>query len=324
MSFSSDVKEELCRIPRERSCCVASELAALVHTSANVGWMTGGKAGGRLFVNFSVESLPLGRTIYSLLKVKLHLQPAIHVVEHARFGGRKSCEVRVEGDEAKVLLMTVGAMEEHDPDWKVLRRHMPRPQLSRTCCRRAYLRGVFLGCGSMGAPEKSYQMELAAVDPVIRENVQRVLESADTYARWYERREKQVIYLKEADTIVSVLAMIGAHRAVTDLEAVRIKRQVRSSATRAANCDMHNTEKSMKASAQQLSDIERLEKAGVLSTLPEPLQEMARVRRAYPELSLDEIGIRCRPAVGKSGVNHRLRRLHEAAEQVRGTAADIS
>ena len=133
-----------------------------------------------------------------------------------------------------------------------LKRTVPRPQLNRQCCRKAYLRGAFLGAGSMTNPEKNYHLEWIAVDEILAQTLDRVLDRTEIHPHTQVRRGQTVVYLKSAQQIVDVLAMMGAPQAVMDMENVRIMRQLRGQANRAANCDMHNTEKTLNASEEQL------------------------------------------------------------------------
>ena len=152
MSFSSLAKEELLRLPLGKNCCVMSELSALVQTSGSLQL----RGGGRVRVTFRVESAGLARRIFRLLGAGLELTPRLHFVQHARLGGRRSCVLTLEDEAAQKLLLSLHMMERGEDGGVTLRRTTPRHPMTRQCCRRSFLRGVFLGAGTMSDPEKDY------------------------------------------------------------------------------------------------------------------------------------------------------------------------
>ncbi len=301
MTFSSRTKDELVRTPMDRSCCLISELAAITQTSGSLGFM----GGGRFTVTYEVEHVGAARRIYRMLKEGLRLSPSLHVVEHRRLGGQKTCVITVRETDAPKLLTVLDMMDGGIP---MLRRSVPRGQLNRQCCRRAYLRGAYLGAGSMMNPEKGYLLEWVAEDASLAQTLDRVLEKSGIRPRVSERRGQQVVSLRSGQPIVDVLAMMGASQAVMEMENVRITRHLRGNANRAANCDMHNTDRTMQAAQAQLEAIRELAEDG-LDNLPPALKSMAEIRLKNPELSLEDLGACMDPPLGKSGVNHRLRRL---------------
>ena len=158
MSFSSLTKEELIRLPLSKSCCVMSELSALVQTSGSLQL----RGGGRVRVAFRVENAGLARRIFQLLRAGLDLTPRLHFVQHTRLGGRRTCVLTLDDGDAQKLLLSLHMMEQDEGGGVTLRRTAPRHPMTRQCCRRAFLRGAFLGAGTMSAPEKDYHFELIA------------------------------------------------------------------------------------------------------------------------------------------------------------------
>ena len=127
-----------------------------------------------------------------------------------------------------------------------------------------------------------------------------------------------MVYLKGAQQIADMLALMGAGQSVLSLETIRVGKQVKAAATRAANCDEHNGEKMLDAAQQQAEAIRQISLKQGLFTLPPALREVARLRLEHPELSLKELGEMLDPPVGKSGINHRMRRLMEIHREVSG------
>lgn len=312
MSFSSTAKDELIRTPMEKDCCTLAELSALTQTSGSLGFA----GGGRFTVTYEVENTALARRIFSLLKRLLNAAPQLHFVEHARLGGRRSSVLRVEGEDARRLLISLGMLEEDAEGGVSLRRTAPRVQLTRQCCRRAFLRGAFLGAGSITNPDKSYHFELVAGDEPFCLNIERNLEKCGLPAHHHVRKGQNVVYLKGAQQIADVLALMGASGAVMELENIRITKQIRGEANRANNCDEHNGERLLNASMEQIRAITMLMVEHRMEKLPRGLQEIARLRLENTEMSLTELGQLMEPPVGKSGVNHRMRRLMEAAAEL--------
>ena len=312
MSFSSEIKEELHRMPFHRECCLLSELAAFTQTSGSLGFL----GGGRFTVTYQVENAGTARRLFRMLKEGLQLSPKLHVVEHRRLGGTRTCVLTVEEADAIHLLEVLDMMKTESDGRTTLTRTLPRPQLNKQCCRKAYLRGAFLGAGYMTSPEKSYHMEWVSEDDTLAQTLEKVLEKSEIPLHTEQRRSHTVAYVDSAQQIVDVLAMMGASQAVLEMENVRITRQIRGDANRAANCDIHNTGKIMTASEKQLAAIARLRAAKVLPTLPPTLREMAEARLAHPDLSLEELGNSLHPPLGKSGVNHRMRRLMALSESL--------
>jgi DNA-binding protein WhiA len=168
----------------------------------------------------------------------------------------------------------------------------------------------------MSNPEKGYHLEWRAEDESLARTLLKLLERSGIPAGSYERREQQVIYLKDADRISEMLALMGASGSVLQMENIRIRRQTRGKAVRAANCDEHNSEKMLDAALKQVQACRDIGVGRGLFTLPPALREMARVRMEHPEMSLTEPDEMMEPPLSKSAVNHRMRRLMKIAEEL--------
>lgn len=181
-----------------------------------------------------------------------------------------------------------------------------------TCDRKALLRGLFLGCGSVNAPTSRYHLEFVAPSESWSTAIGAVAESAGAKVGVMERSGQHVVYLKEGDGIVRLLSWMGASRAVMEFESVRVVREVSGEVNRRLNFETANIGKTIGSGLRQAAAIERLETVGKLDALPPALREMARWRRANPELNLGELAKRMK--LSKSAVNHRLRRLQEISD----------
>lgn len=313
MSFSSMAKEELIRQPMGKSCCILSELSALTQTSGSLAL----RGLGRVQVTYRVENTALARRIFLLLRTQLNITARLHFVQHTRLGGRRSCVLTLGDQDSQTLLIALHMMERDDDGRMTLKRTAPRHPMTRQCCRRAFLRAAFLGCGSVTNPDRGYHFEWVAEDQSLRQNLARLLEKCDLPVHEHVRKGQNVMYLKGAQQIADMLALMGAHQAVMEMENIRIKKQMRAEANRASNCDEHNSERMLNASDQQIEAIKLISIQRGLFTLPPALQEIARLRLEHTSLSLQELGQMLNPPVGKSGVNHRMRRLMDIAKEIR-------
>lgn len=188
--------------------------------------------------------------------------------------------------------------------------------LSRTCCKRAFLRGAFLASGSISDPQKSYHFEIVCQEESQAQLLQELYRTFELDAKIVQRKKYYIVYMKEGAQIVDALNIMGAYVALMNLENVRIFKEMRGSVNRIVNCETANINKVVGAACRQVEDIRYIQSKIGLDELPPALREMALIRLEYPDSSLKELGELCDPPVGKSGVNHRLRKLGEIAKKL--------
>ncbi len=305
MSFSGDCKKELALVKPEKSCCFLSELGGLYASMGSLSLLGRGKVN----VQFTNESLAVCRRAYTLLVQSLRLTPQIHYVTHARFGGKRTCVLTLGPIQSPQLLCQLGMMEPSGENDYTLRATSPHLPLTRQCCMRAYLRGMMLGAGTITNPEQGYHLEIPYRDGESQAAMAKCMQRLGIPIHWSTRREHPFFYLKQADQIVHFLTALGAHNAVMHIEDLRVKRQVLGTVNRAMNCDNANLHKQMDAAQQQLEAIRRLKETDQFAALPPSLQEIANARLNAPDATLTDLGQSLNPPLGKSGVNHRMRRL---------------
>ena len=313
LSFAARVREELVRQPLGKPCCMLSEIAALTATSGHLSF----RGQGKMLVSYRMEHAGGARRLLLLLKKRLNINPTLHFLQSSQLGGRRVCVLTLNMEDSTVLLTALRLLETDEEGNPHYHRAIPRHPLTRQCCRRAYFRGAFLGAGSVTNPEKGYHLEWKAEDETLPEVLERLLIKSDFPFRWYERGNHRVIYLKEAQRVADMLALMGASQNLLALENVRVHKQLRSAAVRAANCDEHNSERMLDAGARQAEALRALSIQRGLFTLPPALREMARLRIENPDMSLQELGALLDPPLGKSAVNHRLRRLMSIVEELK-------
>lgn len=302
MSFSAKIREEIARITDSARHCMLAEAAALTVTGAARSDGPGQEKLRELIKRLFPEGgTSDGRTVaaneryYPDNKVR-SLKSAPKKEETAGISKEalQAMHLNPVSDETVSALL-----------------------LKNSCCRRAYLRGMYLAIGSMSDPQRGYHMEFVCAGEAQAAQLKEILKDFEIHAGETTRKGKQVVYIKESESISEVLNIIGAHQALMEMENLRIVKDLRSAVNRRVNCDTANIQKMLGAAARQIADIRYLQEHGGLDKLPEPLRQMAEVRLQNPDASLKDIGELLDPPVGKSGVNHRLRKLSELAEERR-------
>ncbi|MFV0637182.1 DNA-binding protein WhiA [Mitsuokella sp.] len=304
-SFATEVKNELARLNYEESCCRTAELAALLRMGAAMTFGLHHTFG----LNFTTENAAVARKTLQLLKSEGGgIRTEITVSRSRRLKKNNSYTVRVMPEPpVTALLEHLGFLHDEslnmDSDMGILKKN---------CCRAAYLRGAFLGGGSVNRPEASYHLELVTGSYGLGNLLYTLMKRMDFPVGFTDRKDVYIVYLKECDAIIDFLAMMHADKAVEAFEVARNIKEVRSQVNRLVNCETANLQKAVDAAGRQLQDIRILQgREGGLKALPERLRETAEARLQDPGASIVELGDIL--GVSKSGVNHRLRKLHELA-----------
>ena len=306
-SFATEVKNELARLMYDRTCCRTAELAALLRMGAAITIGPGHTFG----INFTSENAAVARKTLTLLKSQgggVHTE--VTVSRSRRLKKNNSYSVRVvPSPKVNALLESLGLM--HGDTLNVTG---DGALLHRRCCRTAYLRGAFLGGGSVNKPEASYHLELVTGSYQLAELLLSLLKKLDLPAGITDRKNDYIVYLKESDAIVDFLAMLEADRAAEALESARNLKDIRNQVNRLVNCETANLQKTVDAAGRQIADIRHLSAAGQLQKLPAQLQAAAEARISHPDASLSELAELL--GIGKSGMNHRLRKLSNLAAEL--------
>ena len=295
MSFSGRVKEELARVcPRARHCRLA-ELAAIAGRCGE--WREGERGGLSFFVHS--ENIAVIRKCFTLIEKTFNIGNEIAV--------RTAVRKNLHRDSSAYYLYASGECL----------RAVCHADVQAVCCKRAYLRGAFLSSGSMSDPGKSYHFEIVCNTLERAQYLRQLMQDFGLEARIVRRKKNIIVYLKEGDRIVDALNVMDAPVALMELENVRILKDMRNNVNRKVNCETANINKTVSAAVKQRNDIEYIRDTVGLSGLPDGLRDVALTRLAYPDASLKELGALLESPVGKSGVNHRLRKLSEMADKLR-------
>ena len=297
MSFSLDVKDELLKFHPAEEHCRLAELSALVRFMA-------GKA------NVSEDEIVISSDNRAALRKCFTMLGKTFNIETDVFEDEShNLKTQVSLNAANCDIKNV---------YKRLRIGNPMDLLKRDCCKRSYLRGAFLATGYIEDPRKSYHFEILTDEEEYAKLLTYLLSQFNIIAKRSLRKKYFVIYIKESEAVSDVLSVMGAHKSMMGLANTRIEKNVRNNTNRRLNCDMANVGRSVSAAAKQIEDILYIRDKVGLDALPESLKEMALVRVEYPEESFADLGSRLNPSVGKSGVNHRLRKISEFADDLRG------
>lgn len=190
--------------------------------------------------------------------------------------------------------------------------------VARNCCKRAYIRTAFVCCGSVNDPSKHYHLEFSDNEYEHSKNIVDIISDFGIEMKIVERKNHFVIYCKEAEQIVDLLNVMSAYKALLEFENLRVVKEVRNNVNRIVNCETANINKIVNTSVRQIEDINYIAENKGLNFLPENLRDIAKIRLSYPDSSLKELGEYLNPPIGKSGVNHRLKKIHEIAENLKG------
>ena len=309
LSFSYKVKEELAAHFGNARHCLIAELAAFLNMCGEICVFR-----DSFCLKIQAENILLVKKCFTLLQNAFNIEIEISV----RTGKRHSYLLLVRnGEDAKRILMAVGILQESATGQRCVKNHIYPPVTASMCCRRAYLRGAFIAVGSVSNPQKNYHLEFVLSGKEAAEELKEMINSFELDAKVVERKEHFVVYLKEGEQIVDLFNIMEAHVALMDLENVRIVKEMRNDINRKVNCETANLNKVVEAAVKQVEDIRFIEETMGLSQLPRQLEELARIRLAYPHKSLKELGTYLSKPVGKSGVNHRLRKISNVAEMLR-------
>ena len=291
MSFSGKIKEELAQHYAKARHCNLAELSALVHMSGSFE-----KDGyGSCILKLHTENDGVARKCFTLLGKTFNISTDIAIRRNTAKG---SCSyyIRAKGEELLAVENVI---------------------VQAVCCKRAYIRGAFIASGSMSDPDKSYHFEIVCGTLKQAEYLRNMINSFEMDAKIVKRKKSYVVYLKEGSQIVDILNIMEAHVALLELENVRIMKEMRNTVNRKVNCETANINKTVSASVRQMEDIIYIRDNIGFDKLPDGLKDVALTRLTYPDATLKELGGLLENPIGKSGVNHRLRKLSEIAEKLR-------
>lgn len=306
MSFSSVVKNEICRKEIIDHCCAVSEISAILRVS--------GKVSGEE-IHITTENAAFARRFIKLMKFVFNIHPELDakrsnkLKRHISFSPKIIGKEKVENILDRLNLVVIDDCFETKNPLDVSK--MP------SCCIRSYARGAFLCSGAVSDPEKTYHLEVACHKQDQSLDVNNLMKAFSLHPKTVIRKNYFVSYIKEGEDIVDFLNMIGAYNSLMKFENVRILKDVRNSVNRIVNCDTANLQKTVDASINQIGYIEKIDRTIGIDSLSEDLYKLAMARIENTDLSLRELGQILAPPLGKSGVSHRMKKIFQIADKIK-------
>lgn len=295
MSFSAEIKRELCKTALGRKCCVQAEAYGVLL------YCSGFRRDG---IRVTTESEAFAARLPVLFKKAFQVEFDQLPADRP---GKRSFLI-TDPDKITAIGETFG----HDPG-ESLALHINFGVLEEEHCRAAFFRGAFLAGGSVTDPDKGYHLELVTSHYNVGREMPALLRESGFDAKSTERKANYVTYFKQSEYIEDFLTAIGSPVAAMGIMNAKAEKNLRGSINRRVNCDAANLDKAVDAAQGQLEAIRLLEARGTLDELPAKLKEAALLRRENPELTLTQLAALCDPPVTKSALNHRLRKLMELA-----------
>ena len=312
MSFSAKVKGEICRYTDISKEEALAELSAIMKGSGTIGF-----SGKGLSFRITTENPASARHIFTILKEHFNIHSKLMVKKSNSLKKNNIYMVLIEEDMGvRDLLQETGIFREIEGvltlDYKI------NPEMVKTEeLKKAYIRGAFIGGGSVTNPEKTYHLEFVTHSEEYAIDLSKLINLFGLNSKVIQRKNSFIIYIKEGEQIVDLLNIVGAHTSLLELENIRIMKEMRNNVNRLVNCETANLSKTVNAAVRQVESIKLIQNSIGLQRLPKNLQEVAELRLSYPDESLKELGEMLDPPVGKSGINHRLRKIEKIAEEIR-------
>jgi len=297
VSFSAEVKQELCRQALNRRCCAQAEAYGVLlycHT----------------FHSREVRVITESPHFKTRLPTLFQKAFSLDFDETPPAGSGKGAFIIRDRSKLRIIYDTYGQELDTAPSI-----HINFAVVEEDCCRLSLFRGAFLAGGSVTDPRKGYHLELATAHYHVGREMPVLLREAGFEAKEVQRKSNYVAYFKHSNHIEDFLTAIGAPVSAMEVMTSKLERNIRGSVNRRVNCDNANLDKTVAAAQRQCDAIRRLEQEGRLGELSEELRETARLRLECPELTLTQLAERFEPPIGRSALNHRLRKLVELSEK---------
>ncbi len=314
MSFSLDAKNEMAHNMPEKKCCMLAEIAGFLRMNGSIELVGGGK----FVVMATTDNPAIARHFKTLIKMYFDEDTVTGVKQ----GGLPK--------KGNLFTMTIGPDNRSEPilretgilmikeGYNFISDGVYEGLIKSKCCRKAFLKGAFLGAGTITNPAKGYHFEISTTSEILANDIKKILNTFEgILSKVIRRRKEYVVYIKDSDQIIDVLAIIGAHNKVFEYENIKIEKEIKNKANRISNCDNANIDKSIIAGQRQLEAIRKIRDTRGLGSLPDKLKDVAELRLANPEASLNEIGAMLVPPIKKPGVSKRLSKIEEISQGIK-------
>lgn len=310
MSFSSELKEELSKISNHNNeCCKMAELAGYLITNCNVV-----KENGEFILKMTTENSSAIKRVYNAFKKIYGIEPITNVTRETTDNGMLF-ELYV-SDKKDLQKIFENSLINIDANLQIVIDDKGKIK-EKECCMKAFLRGVFLGTGSIATPENANHLEIVLNNVENANFINSILHELGVNAKIIKRKKSTVLYLKDAEEISKFLVIIGSNISVLSYEQTRVMKEYRNDINRKINCEVANMDKVATAASNQLNDIMLIKSKNRFMELSKELQDVALLREKNPEASLEKIGEMLEPRLSKAGVSHRFKRIRQIADELR-------
>jgi DNA-binding protein WhiA len=298
MSFAYDLKTELCKLPFEQDCCKKAQL---------YGMLLFGRHFASNHISIQTEHSRVSGITAELLEqiynIKQQVKISLHSNEHTSYTLNIIDKI-----------LTEKIFNDFGYDLKTVTLRINRSNIESDCCVSAFLRGIFLVCGSVAPPEKNYHLEFVAPHYNLCKDLSDFLKEQDLKPKSIKRKGNYIIYFKESEQVEDILTLMGAFRQSLEIMNIKIYKDIRNNANRVTNCETANIDKTVGAASAQLEAIKKIVKAHGIDFFKDELREIAVLRLENPEMSLRELSDELK--ISRSGANHRLRRIIDIANTI--------
>jgi len=314
MSFSSDSKNEMLQNKIENECCKKAFLAATIKTIGTISI----RSRHKLTLKMVTENGFMARKVYTLFKEVFNFTPQIMVQQKQSLKKNNIYVLNLTGEQnIRSILSILGILDKNE-DLFSMKSGINKNIIENDCCIKTYLMATFVSSGSVSNPNKAYHLEMVFSNEDYANDISDLLQHFDLNSKVIPRKNQFIVYLKEAENISDFLILSGAHSTLLDFENLRAFKDVRNNVQRLINCETANMNKTINASVKQVQDINLIKDTIGLDAIDPKLREIAELRLSYQEESLSELGELLDPAISRSGVNHRLRKIGLIAAKLRG------
>lgn len=310
MSFSSELKEELSKISNHNNeCCKMAELAGYLITNCNVV-----KENGEFILKMTTENSSAIKRVYNAFKKIYGIEPITNVTRETTDNGMLF-ELYV-SDKKDLQKIFENSLINIDASLQIVIDDKGKIK-EKECCMKAFLRGVFLGTGSIATPENANHLEIVLNNVENANFINSILHELGVNAKIIKRKKSTVLYLKDSEEISKFLIIVGSSISVLSYEQTRVMKEYRNDMNRKINCEVANMDKVATAASNQLNDIMLIKSKNRFMELSKELQDVALLREKNPEASLEKIGEMLESRLSKAGVSHRFKKIKQIADELR-------
>lgn len=310
MSFSSELKEELSKISNHNNeCCKMAELAGYLITNCNVV-----KENGEFILKMTTENSSAIKRVYNAFKKIYGIEPITNVTRETTDNGMLF-ELYV-SDKKDLQKIFENSLINIDANLQIVIDDKGKIK-EKECCMKAFLRGVFLGTGSIATPENANHLEIVLNNVENANFINSILHELGVNAKIIKRKKSTVLYLKDSEEISKFLIIVGSSISVLSYEQTRVMKEYRNDMNRKINCEVANMDKVATAASNQLNDIMLIKSKNRFMELSKELQDVALLREKNPEASLEKIGEMLESRLSKAGVSHRFKKIRQIADELR-------